>query len=85
MACIGETTAALGVAQLSRLPEMLQRRKAVEASYLEQMMSFEGIKPPYVGPDVDAVHWMLYLVHLGKRFTASACAEIVEDLATECI
>jgi perosamine synthetase len=82
---IGEVTAALGLAQLSRLAEMLERRKAVEASYLEQMMSFEGIKPPYVAPGVDAVHWMLYLVHLGKRFTASACAQVVEDLATECI
>jgi perosamine synthetase len=28
---------------------------------------------------------MLYVVHLGKRFTASACAQIVDDLATECI
>ena len=55
------------------------------SAYLEQMLSFEGIKPPYVAPGVDAVHWMLYVVHLGKRFTASACAQIVEDLATECI
>lgn len=84
-ASISEIGAALGVAQLSRLEEILARRKAVEASYLAQMLSFEGIKPPYVAPGVDAVHWMLYIVHLGKRFTASACAEIVEDLATECI
>ena len=57
----------------------------LQAQYLEQMLSFEGIKPPYVAPDVDEVHWMLYLVHLGKRFTASACAQIVDDLATELI
>lgn len=84
-AAMGEPGAALGLAQLSRLDEILERRKAVEASYLEQMRSFEGIKPPYVAPGVDEVHWMLYVVHLGKRFTASAMAEIVEDLATECI
>ena len=47
------------------------------------MSSFEGIKPPFIAPGVDEVHWMLYVVHLGKRFTASACAEIIEDLATE--
>lgn len=82
---ISELTAALGAAQLARIDEILARRKAVEALYLEQMRSFEGIKPPYVAPDVDEVHWMLYLVHLGKRFAASACAQIVEDLATECI
>jgi perosamine synthetase len=57
----------------------------VEAVYLEQMQSFEGIKPPYRAPDVDAVNAMLTLVHLGKRFTASAVAQVVADLATECV
>jgi dTDP-4-amino-4,6-dideoxygalactose transaminase len=82
---MSEVTAALGVAQLARVDDILARRKAVEAMYLEQMRSFEGIKPPYVAAGVDAVHWMLYVVHLGKRFTASACAEVIEDLATEMI
>jgi dTDP-4-amino-4,6-dideoxygalactose transaminase len=82
-AAMSEPTAALAAGQLARLPEILARRKAVEAHYLEQMQSFEGIKPPYVAPDVDEVHWMLFLVHLGKRFTASACQQIIDDLATE--
>lgn len=84
-AAMSEPTAALGVAQLARIDDILQRRKAVEAAYAAQMLSFEGIKPPYVAPEVDEVHWMLYLVHLGHRFTASAVAQIVEDLRTECI
>jgi perosamine synthetase len=82
-ASMSEPTAALGAAQLARIDDILARRKAVEQLYLAQMMTFEGIKPPYVAPDVDGVHWMLYLVHLGKRFTASALAQIVDDLATE--
>ncbi len=81
-ATLSELAAALGLAQLSRIDEILARRKAVEACYLEQMLSFEGIKPPYVAPDVDVVHWMVYLVHLGKRFTASACAQVISDLRT---
>ena len=80
---MSEITAALGIAQLARIDGILARRKAVERIYLEQMSTFEGIKPPYVAPDVDSVHWMLYLVHLGKRFTASALAQIVDDMATE--
>jgi dTDP-4-amino-4,6-dideoxygalactose transaminase len=82
---MSEVTAALGVAQLARIDEILARRKAVEVLYGQHMRSFEGIKPPYVAAGVDEVHWMLYVVHLGKRFTASACAEVVEDLATEMI
>ncbi len=80
---ISEISAALGSAQLARIDDILARRKAVETMYLEQMLSFEGIKPPYVAPEVDTVHWMLYLVHLGKRFSASERAQIVDDLATE--
>ena len=82
---MSELTAALGAAQLTRIDEILARRKRVEASYLEQMNSFEGIKPPYIATGVDEVHWMLFVVHLGKRFTASARAQIVDDLATEMI
>ncbi len=78
---ISELTAALGLVQLERVDEILARRKQVEGWYLAEMASFEGIKPPYLGTDVDEVHWMLYLVHLGKRFTASARAQIVDDLA----
>lgn len=82
---VSELTASLGLAQLARLPQLLDKRRAVEALYLEQVQTFEGIKPPYIRPGVDEVHWMLYVVHLGKRFTASACDQIVEDLAEEMI
>ena len=82
-ASMSELTAALGSGQLARIDSILARRKQVEALYREQVQSFEGIKPPYIAPGVDEVHWMLYVVHLGKRFTASARAQIVDDLATE--
>ncbi|WP_119154739.1 DegT/DnrJ/EryC1/StrS family aminotransferase [Caldimonas tepidiphila] len=79
---MSELTAALGLTQLGRIDALLARRKQVEAWYHDEMQSFEGIKPPYVAEDVDEVHWMLYVVHLGKRFTASARQQMVEDLAS---
>lgn len=82
---ISELTAALGVGQLARIDELLARRKAVEAMYLAEMNAFEGIKPPYIGQDVDEVHFMVWLVHLGTRFTASARKQIVDDLGTQFI
>jgi dTDP-4-amino-4,6-dideoxygalactose transaminase len=77
---MSEMTAALGLAQLAGLDERLQARKQVVAWYQEQMQSFEGVKPPYVGAGVDEVHWMLYVVHLGKRFSGSARAQMMDDL-----
>ena len=82
-ASISDVTAALGLAQLDRLDEILARRKRVEAYYEEHILSFEGIKPSYVAPDVDEVHWMCFVVHLGTRFTRSGRNQIVDDLATE--
>jgi len=82
---ISEVTAAIGAAQIERVDEILARRKQVEVWYQAHMEAFEGIKPPYLGPDVDEVHWMLYVVHLGKRFTASGRAQIVEDMETQAV
>ncbi|MDY0329803.1 MAG: aminotransferase class I/II-fold pyridoxal phosphate-dependent enzyme [Thiomonas sp.] len=82
-AAMSELAAALGLAQLARIETLLARRKQVESWYLEQMRTFEGIKPPYLGQDVDEVHWMLYVVHLGARFTASGRRQIIDDLAAD--
>lgn len=77
---MSDLTAALGLAQLKRLNESLERRRLVEQLYNAHMQSFGGIKPPYVGPHVTEVNWMLYLVHLGTRFTRSGRDVIVDDL-----
>jgi dTDP-4-amino-4,6-dideoxygalactose transaminase len=82
---ISDITAALGLAQLKRLPETLAKRKQVEAWYQAQISSFEGIKPPYIAPGVDEVHWFLYTVHLGTRFSASSRDALVDDLETELV
>ncbi len=80
---MSDVAAALGLAQLRRIDAILARRKRIEQWYLKYVQSFEGIKPPFVGPDVEEAHWFVYLVHLGTRFTKSSRDAIVEDLRTE--
>ena len=82
-AVMSNIAAALGLAQLRRLDEILERRRLTEHLYYKYVQSFEGIKPPYVGPDVTEVNWFLYVVHLGTRFTRSSRDSIVEDLRVE--
>jgi dTDP-4-amino-4,6-dideoxygalactose transaminase len=79
---MSELSAALGITQLARLNEILARRKIVERYYFEHVKSFEGIKDPYVAPEVGEIHWFLYQVHLGTRFTRSSRDAIVDDLQT---
>lgn len=80
---ISDVTAALGLTQLRRIRGILDRRKRVEQSYFQHVKSFEGIKDPYVAPEVDSIHWFLYLVYLGTRFTRSSRDAIIEDLRRE--
>lgn len=80
---LSEIAAALGLAQLRRLELLLARRKRVEGWYQDYVQSFEGIKPPYIAPDVDQTHWFTYVVHLGTRFSKSSRDAIIEDLRQE--
>ncbi|MFG1461879.1 DegT/DnrJ/EryC1/StrS aminotransferase family protein [Xanthobacter sp. DSM 24535] len=80
---MSDISAALGLAQLKRIDEILERRRMIEHLYYKHVASFEGIKDPYVGPDVTEVNWFLYLVHLGNRFSRSSRDAIVEDLRVE--
>ncbi|HEY9214380.1 MAG TPA: DegT/DnrJ/EryC1/StrS family aminotransferase [Ancylobacter sp.] len=80
---MSDIAAALGLAQLTRLDEILERRRLIQHLYYKHVQSFEGIKDPYVGPDVTEVNWLLYLVHLGNRFSRSSRDAIVDDLHVE--
>jgi dTDP-4-amino-4,6-dideoxygalactose transaminase len=82
-ACMSNIAAAVGLAQLQRLDEILEKRRLVEHLYYKYVKSFEGIKDPYVGPEVTEINWFLYLVHLGTRFSRSSRDAIVEDLKVE--
>jgi hypothetical protein len=82
-ASMSNMAAALGLAQLRRLDEILERRRLTEHLYYKYVQSFEGIKDPYVGPDVTEMNWFLYLVHLGTRFSRSSRDAIVDDLRVE--
>ncbi|MFY9656071.1 MAG: DegT/DnrJ/EryC1/StrS family aminotransferase [Methylocystis sp.] len=80
---MSDITAALALSQLSRLDEILEKRKLIEHYYFKHIKSFEGIKDPFMAPDVTELHWFLYVVHLGTRFSRSSRDSIIEDLKVE--
>jgi hypothetical protein len=82
-ASLSDIAAALGLAQLRRIELLLARRKRVERWYYQYIQSFEGIKDPYIAPEVEQVYWLLYVVHLGTRFSRSTRDSIIDDMHTE--
>jgi len=84
-AVMSDLNAALGLVQLSRIDLLIERRQLIQNLYGHFMQSFEGIKDPYVAPDVEQVNWFLFTIHLGTRFTRSSRDAIIEDMATELV
>ena len=80
---MSDLSAALGLTQLKRLDEILERRRYIEHLYYKHVQSFEGIKDPFVAPEVTEINWFLYIVHLGTRFSRSSRDAIIEDLHVE--
>jgi dTDP-4-amino-4,6-dideoxygalactose transaminase len=80
---LSNLNAALGLVQLKRIDEILERRRTVVGFYEAAMQSFEGIKPPYHAPGVTVVQPHTYAVHLGTRFSVSLRNAVIEDMLTQ--
>ncbi len=64
-------TAAIGVAQMERLPEALEKRRAIAAAYDERLAGLAGlIEQPFVADDCEHAFWM-YTVMLGDAVKAT--------------
>lgn len=59
---------ALGMAQLSRLEELLARRAAVAALYRERLGKLDGLMLP-MEPSHGRLSWFVYVVRLADRFS----------------
>ncbi|MDP1949136.1 MAG: DegT/DnrJ/EryC1/StrS family aminotransferase [Nitrospirota bacterium] len=59
---------ALGLAQLSRIEEILAKRAAVADMYREQLGHFADLLLP-MGPRQGRLSWFVYVVRLADRFT----------------
>ena len=60
---IDEMSAALGVAQLARLPELRAGRRRVAAAYDRALSGHEWVTAPTAPPDAD-VDWFVYVIRL---------------------
>lgn len=62
---LDELSAALGVAQMSRLEEIIQKRQRVASMYGERLSRVPGVRLPYVAPEVTRMSWFVYVIRVG--------------------
>jgi perosamine synthetase len=76
---MSELHAALGVAQMRRLDELLEERQRVAELYTRRLMDNTDLMLPTIEPDT-FMSWFVYVVRLSDRFTADDRDTIIEGL-----
>jgi perosamine synthetase len=61
---LDEMSAALGLAQLGRIEELLAKRERVAQMYNERLREVDGIAIPYVAPATTLTSWFVYVIRL---------------------
>lgn len=70
---LDELSAALGLAQITRIDELLAKRALVASWYNERLADVEGVVRPQIIPAVTRMSWFVYVV----RITAPAGRNLV--------
>jgi len=72
---LGEMSAALGVVQMSRLEELLQKRERVAAWYGDRLAEIPGLEVPAIEPYTTRMSWFVYVVRLDKSINRDTLAK----------
>jgi len=70
-----ELSAALGVSQLARLEELLQKRQRVADWYARGLQGIAGVEVPQLVPSTTRVSWFVYVVRVAPGIDRQALAD----------
>ncbi|HDQ72084.1 MAG TPA: DegT/DnrJ/EryC1/StrS family aminotransferase [Chloroflexi bacterium] len=71
---LDEMSAALGLSQLKRIEELLEKRERVAGWYKQRLAGVEGIQVPYVAPSTTRMSWFVYVVRIAPAMGCIAPA-----------
>ncbi len=77
---LNEISAALGVAQIERIDEIIKRRREIAETYNEKLRNQKDIILPFYGKRTD-ISWFVYVIRLNpNKFTTEDRSQIMEKL-----
>jgi len=77
-----EVCAAMGIVQISRIQEILEKREKVAKMYNKKLKDFPEVNIPYVGSDVK-MSWFVYVIRLSKRYSKKDRDKIIKKMANK--
>ncbi len=69
---LDEMSAALGLAQLGRIEELLAKREKVARWYSERLAGIEGVQTPRIAPSTTRMSWFVYVIRLAAGIDRQA-------------
>ncbi|MBM4429704.1 MAG: DegT/DnrJ/EryC1/StrS family aminotransferase, partial [Chloroflexi bacterium] len=76
---LGEMSAALGLAQLGRIEELLAKRERVAQWYNERLKDVAGVQIPYIAPTTTRMSWFVYVIRLAPEIDRHAVMAALEE------
>jgi perosamine synthetase len=76
---LDEMSAALGLSQLKRLDDILERRERVARWYTERLRFLDGLSVPTVAPATTRMSWFVYVVRLDEGIDRRALMAALDE------
>ena len=76
---MSEVNAALGAAQIKRLPEIMQKRNRVAELYLDQLIENSEVILPTVDP-ATVMSWFVYVIRLSDQYTGEERDRVIQGM-----
>ncbi|MBL1217233.1 MAG: DegT/DnrJ/EryC1/StrS family aminotransferase [Planctomycetes bacterium] len=76
---LSEINAALGLAQMKRLPELLERRAYVASRYMNRLMGYPDVILPTIDSQV-TMSWFVFVIRLSSEFSAEERGRILAGM-----
>jgi len=76
---LDEMSAALGLAQLDRIEELLAKRERVAGWYNERLKDTEGVQIPYIAPTTTRMSWFVYVIRLAPEINRNGVMAALKE------
>jgi perosamine synthetase len=76
---LSDVQAAIGLAQVEKLPRLLERRAGVAAAYAERLAGVSGLEPPLAARGREIRSWFVYVVRLADEVDRDAVIRALRE------
>ena len=71
---LDEMSAALGLSQMQRIEDLINKRETVAQWYNKYLKEIKGVEIPYVSSDTTRMSWFVYVIRIDQRFNRDRSA-----------